>query len=108
MSPAIVTSNSNLYNFHRPKLRAHDTPHPLKRESELYLSNVVHSIPTITHDLFPVASRTSQHIVQSVRLRHIRAHVVLLYSWHCSSDERAIFTFYSASKSHISTIVSES
>ncbi|KAI0254178.1 NUDIX hydrolase domain-like protein [Lactifluus subvellereus] len=34
----MVTSNSDLYNFHRPKLRVHDTPHPLKRESELYLS----------------------------------------------------------------------
>ena len=32
MSPS---SSSDLYKFHRPKLRVHDTPHPLKRESEL-------------------------------------------------------------------------
>ncbi|KAI0269349.1 NUDIX hydrolase domain-like protein [Gloeopeniophorella convolvens] len=31
-------SNSDLYKFHRPKLRVQDTPHPLKRESELCAS----------------------------------------------------------------------
>ncbi|KAH9978152.1 hypothetical protein BGW80DRAFT_1286081 [Lactifluus volemus] len=39
MSPprsSILTSNLDLYKFHRPKLRVHDTPYPLKRESELY------------------------------------------------------------------------
>ncbi|KAI0002901.1 NUDIX hydrolase domain-like protein, partial [Russula compacta] len=29
-----------LYKFHRPKLRVHDTPHPLKHESELCLRNL--------------------------------------------------------------------
>lgn len=36
MSPKLSrTSNSDLYKFHRPKLRVRDTPHPLKWESEL-------------------------------------------------------------------------
>ncbi|KAF8271688.1 NUDIX hydrolase domain-like protein [Lactarius quietus] len=32
-----IASNSELYKFHRSRLRLHDTPHPLKRESELCL-----------------------------------------------------------------------
>ncbi|KAI0301893.1 NUDIX hydrolase domain-like protein [Multifurca ochricompacta] len=43
MSPKSTTrdsSNSELYRFHRPKLRVHETPHPLKRESELCLQNL--------------------------------------------------------------------
>lgn len=32
---SVRASNSELYKFHRPKLRVRDTPHPLKWESEL-------------------------------------------------------------------------
>jgi len=39
MSPS-AASNSELYKFHRPKLRVKDTPNPLKRESELCLRNL--------------------------------------------------------------------
>jgi hypothetical protein len=99
-----VTSNSDLYNFHRPKLRVHDTPHPLKRESELYTSIVLHSVrPQIAYCSYQDASRTCPRIVRNVQLLHIRAYSALPYSWHCSSDGRAIFTFCLASKPHFLT-----
>ncbi|KAI0303040.1 NUDIX hydrolase domain-like protein [Russula brevipes] len=40
MPTRTATSNSDLYRFHRPKLRVRDTPHPLKRESERCLTNL--------------------------------------------------------------------
>jgi hypothetical protein len=106
MSPprsSILTSNLDLYKFHRPKLRVHDTPYPLKRESELYNPTLTCSIQPLPFR-FPDPSRTSRRIVQSVQLRHIHAHVVLLYLWHCSSGGQATFTFYSASKLPFSTL----
>jgi peroxisomal coenzyme A diphosphatase NUDT7 len=60
MSPprsTILTSNSDLYKFHRPKLRVNDTPHPLKRESELYKPTLMYSIQPL-----PFLSRSLKNL----------------------------------------------
>ncbi len=46
MSP-LGRSNAELYNFHRPKLRVRDTPHPLKSESELCVHLISSHSPLI-------------------------------------------------------------
>jgi hypothetical protein len=47
------SSNSELYKFHRPKLRVRDTPHPLKWGSELcvHLTSLASQLrsPTLPH-----------------------------------------------------------
>lgn len=108
MSPKLSrTSNSDLYKFHRPKLRVRDTPHPLKWESELcaHPSHSPNSTETANRQrrtLFPPfptdASGTSQRTARSVQHRPTRAHTAPRCSWRSSWEERAIFTFCLASK----------
>jgi len=80
MSPKrIAKANSELYKFHRPKLRVQDTPHPLKWESKLCVHHLIHlSKPSRAHTLylsFPRCLRNlSKHRTKRPAPPYPRAH----------------------------------
>lgn len=55
------SSNADLYKFHRPKLRVHDTPHPLKRESELCAHLKYFSQPNLNRSSLRCLRNLSRH-----------------------------------------------
>ncbi|KAI9466658.1 NUDIX hydrolase domain-like protein [Lactarius psammicola] len=60
-----AASNSELYQFHRSRLRVRDTPHPLTRESELGIKNL--------------SSFSTKHLVPPYPRRHSAAVLVALF-----------------------------